>query len=116
MIAESTVPESPELAQRLAAGALGFTQLVVVQRQSTDPTHVYTYHVEGQKPGGGLYVADLTGGRPRLTQLVDAPDGLVLDANVSYDGRTILFSWKRTMQEKLQLYTINVDGTDLTRS
>ena len=112
-IVESNLPESAELAEQLAQGALGFTQLVVVQRQSVDPTHVYTYHVEGQKPGGGLYVADLTCTPPRLTQLVDASQGLILDANVSYDGQTVLFSWKKTLQDKLQLFTIHVDGTAL---
>ena len=47
-IVESNVPESTSLAARLAQGGLGFTRLVVVQRRSVDPTHVYTYHVEGQ--------------------------------------------------------------------
>ena len=111
---ESSLPESSALARALSSGQLGFTRMVVVQRRSIDPTHVYTYHVEGQQPGGGLYVVDLAGGKPRLTQLVDASTGLILDANVSYDGRTVLFSWKRTMQDKLQLFTIGVDGSDLT--
>jgi len=112
-VVESSLPESLELADRLAQGAWGFTRLVVVQRQPVDPTHVYTYHVEGQKPGGGLFVADLTSTPPQLTRLVDASDGLILDANISYDGTTVLFSWKRTMQDKLQLFTIQVDGTHL---
>ena len=85
--------------------------MAVVQRQPVEPSHVYTYHVEGQQPGGGLYVVDLSSGKPQLTQLVDAATGLILDANVSYDGQTVLFSWKRTMQDKLQLYTIGVDGS-----
>jgi hypothetical protein len=114
-LVESRLPESAELAGQLTQGVLGFTRLIVVQRQSVDPTHVYTYHVEGQKPGGGLYVADLASEMPRLTQLVDASSGLILDANVSYDGNTVLFSWKKTMQDKLQLFTINVDGTQLTQ-
>ena len=86
-IVESSLPESAALARQLAGGELGFTKLVVVQRQQFDPTHVYTYHVEGQKPGGGLYLVDLASGKPRLTQLVDASEGLILDANVSYDGQ-----------------------------
>ncbi|MHB8955053.1 MAG: HzsA-related protein [Pirellulaceae bacterium] len=114
-IVESALPESAELARQLASGELGFTQLIVVQRHEFEPSHVYTYHVEGQRPGGGLYAVDLSNGEPSLTRLVDASDGLVLDANVSYDGRTVLFSWKRTMQDKLQLFTINVDGTQLTQ-
>ncbi len=114
-VVESTLPESAPLAERLTRGDWGFTRLVVVQRAAIEPSHVYTYHVEGQTPGGGLYLVDLAGGTPRLTQLVDASAGLILDANVSYDGTTVLFSWKRTMQDKLQLFTINVDGTALTQ-
>ena len=114
-VMESSLPESSCIGASLSSGQLGFTRLVVVQRQPIEPTHVYTYHVEGQQPGGGLYVVDLAGGKPRLTKLVDASAGLILDANISYDGRTVLFSWKRTMQDKLQLYTIGVDGTDLTQ-
>ena len=112
-ILESTLPESSSLAQQLSAGTFGFSQLVVVARHAVDPTHVYTYHVEGQRPGGGLYVLDVASPTPQLRQLVDASAGLVLDANVSYDGKTVLFSWKKTIQDKLQLYTINVNGTDL---
>ncbi len=114
-ILESTLPESSQLAGRLAAGEFGFTQLALVQRHSIAPSHVYTYHVEGQQPGGGLFLLDLASGKPQLRKLVDATDGLILDANVSYDGTTVLFSWKRTMQDKLQLFTIRVDGTHLTQ-
>ncbi len=115
VVVESNVPESTELGERLSAGEFGFTKLIVVERQAVDPTHVYTYHVEGQKPGGGLYMVDVSSSEPQLTRLIDARDGLVLDANVSYDGQTVLLSWKKTIQDKLQLYTINVDGTHLTQ-
>lgn len=114
----SHIPESAELTRRLRGGELGFNSLILINRHAVNPSHVYTYHVEGQKPGGGLYRLDLapTGkddSGPRLTQLVDASDGLVLDANLCYDGETVLFSWKQSMSDKLQLYTINVDGSNL---
>ncbi len=120
LVMESAVPESTSLARRAATGQLGFDSLVVIERHAVSPTHVYTYHVEGQQPGGGLYRLDWAPpaangdtAEPQLTKLVDATDGLILDANVSYDGSTILFSWKQTIAEKLQLYTINVDGSNL---
>ncbi len=109
----ASVTEDPVLCQQLRKGLLGFSQLVVVQRREINPTHVYTYHTEGQQSGGGLFVADLTADPPQLTQLIDAADGLVLDANLSYDGTTVLFSWKRRIDQKLQLYTIRVDGSEL---
>lgn len=92
---------------------LGFQKLVMIQRQPLDPTHVYTYHVEGLKPGGGLFVADVAGGQPR--RLVDASDGIILDCQVSYDGARILFSWKRAMNESFGIWSIGADGSGLSR-
>ena len=87
--------------------------MVVVRRRHLTPSHVYTYHVEGLSKGGGLYVADFKEGVVRC--LVDASEGIVLDAQVSYDGRQILFSWKRTMREPFAIWRINVDGTGLEK-
>lgn len=92
---------------------LGFHSLVMIQRPPLEPTHVYTYHVEGLKPGGGLDIVPLDGGAPR--RLVDAGTGIILDCQVSYDGKRILFSWKRTMDEPFGIWSIGVDGTGLVR-
>ncbi len=85
--------------------------MVVVKRHHLPPTHVYTYHVEGLSKGGGLYVCDF--GKEEIRRLVDATQGIVLDAQVSYDGKQILFSWKRNMNEPFSVWRINVDGTGL---
>ena len=87
--------------------------MVVVKRHHLKPSHVYTYHVEGLSKGGGLYVCDFAKGEVR--QLVDATEGIVLDAQVSYDGKQILFSWKRTMSEPFAIWRINADGTGLEK-
>ena len=96
----------------MQAGALGFDKLVMVQRRPLNPTHVYTYHVEGLEQGGGLYTQTVANGK--LTQLVDASNGLILDCQVSYDGKQVLFSWKRTMQEPFKIWRVNADGSGLT--
>ena len=87
--------------------------VVVVQRRALRPSHVYTYHVEGLSKGGGLYVADFA--KDEVRRLVDATEGIVLDAQVSYDGRQILFSWKRTMSEPFAVWRVNADGTGLAK-
>ncbi|MCX5683187.1 MAG: discoidin domain-containing protein, partial [Planctomycetota bacterium] len=86
------IEESPELAAALAEGKLGFRQVLVIQRRPINSTHVYTYHVEGFQAGGGLFV--YTVGQPEgsLKQIFAAPEGQILDADVSYDGQEILFS------------------------
>ena len=105
---------SSELALAEAkAGALGFDTLLVVQRWPLNPSHVYTYHVEGLAKGGGLFTLSLRDGK--LTRLVDASDGVILDCQVSYDGKQALFSWKRSMSEPFKIWRINTDGSGLTR-
>ena len=94
-------------------GEFGFKKFIVVQRHPVNSSHVYTYHQEGLKPGGGLWVADVSGGKVEKKKIVDSSDGEILDANLHYEGRTILFSWKKTMKAYFQLYTINVDGGGL---
>ena len=92
--------------------SLGFESLVMVQRQPLNPTHVYTYHVEGLAKGGGLFTRNLKDGK--LTRLVDATDGIILDCQVSYDGKQILFSWKRTLESPFGIWRIDADGSNLT--
>ncbi len=106
-------PQSRRLAEDLRAGELGFRSLVVVHRHATEPTHVYTYHNEGFKPGGGLYVFTPDHNAGQLRQLVASPQGQILDCDVSHDASEILFSWRKTKDEFYQLYRIKVDGTAL---
>ena len=109
------VQESPDLAAMIAEGRCGFTKLLVIQRKEINPTHVYTQHVEGFSPGGGLYVYAVgkDPGEGELRRLVAAGDGQMLDCDLSFDGREILFSWKKNAQDSYHLYTVNADGTDL---
>ena len=120
---------SPVLRERLAAGELGFRDLLVIRRHHLSTSHVYTYHAEGFQPGGGLYVASPATGQ--LRELVQAGAGMIIDADLSYDGKEVLFSWKRGGKpcnslahvptrhctdnpgETFQIFRINVDGSGL---
>ncbi|MFC1736511.1 hypothetical protein ACFL1X_10350 [Candidatus Hydrogenedentota bacterium] len=113
-----SLPESVQLREKLVEDKLGFDSVVAVKRHAVDPTHVYTYHVEGFRPGGGLYVTSFhddngtVGVKSR--ELVSTPDGQILDCNLSFDGKEVLFSWKKKHDVKYVIYRINVDGTGLT--
>jgi hypothetical protein len=108
-------PPPSRLKQDLLSGALGFRSLLVIQRKELNPTHVYTYHVEGFQPGGGLYVFTPDDKDGQLRELVASPQGQILDCEMSYDGKELLFSWKKDSQTPYHLYRINVDGTGLTQ-
>ena len=105
--------ESPELAAAVRAGQLGCDKLILVERHELNPSHVYTTCCEGFQPGGGLYVLSPPTPDGKLTKLVDSPDGQIMDCDLSYDGREIIFSWRRTGREPYHLFRINADGTGL---
>ena len=88
-------------------------RLLVVQRHEIDSSHVYTYHNEGFRPGAGLWVLPTRAPGGRARQLVDSPTGQILDCDLSYDGQTVLFSWRQTGDEGYHLWTIRVDGSEL---
>ena len=125
---EADFESSPGLAARLALGQLGFDKLVLIQRRELNPSHVYTYHVEGFGAGGGLCIYELnasgatvySGRSPgpimppgRMTQIVPSPEGQILDCDLSYDAKEILFSWRRRQLDGYQVFVVNVDGTNL---
>ncbi len=106
------IPESPQLASGLKTGQLGFTKLLVIQRYHINSSHVYTYHCEGQRNGGGLFILDVADGS--LRRLLDSTDGQIQSCDLSHDGRTVVFGWRKgRTNEPYQLYTINIDGTGL---
>jgi hydrazine synthase alpha subunit-like protein len=90
-------------------------RLVSIKRYEILATHVYTYHYEGFQAGGGLYVTSVRDPQGDRRELVATPTGQILDCDLSYDGQVVLFSWRRTEDEGYHLWTINVDGTNLTR-
>jgi cytochrome c553 len=49
----------------------------------------------------------------QITTLLDDPQGAVRDPIISYDARTILFSYCRKGDEHYHLYTVGIDGKGL---
>jgi hypothetical protein len=87
----------------------GIEELVVVVRNFIGSSHNYTYFNEGFRAGGGLYVFNQDGFR----QLISASRGEILDAELSYDGQQVLFSWKKDGRTNYDIFLVNRDGTGL---
>ncbi|MBM4089674.1 MAG: hypothetical protein FJ276_09640 [Planctomycetes bacterium] len=125
-------PEAAALRQDLIAGRLGFRDILLVKRKPLTISHVYVYHVEGFRPGGGLYVFTPDEGGGRLKCIFDAGEGMITTADLSYDGREIVFAMRRgghvasnpvahiedisryaDEASNYHVFRIGVDGTDL---
>ena len=50
-------------------------------------------------PGAALRVLRFDNGKPVIETLLEDTDGVIRDVDVSYDGQTILFSWKKSDRE-----------------
>ena len=87
-------------------------KLLVIQRHEINASHVYTYHYEGFQAGGGLYVVSRKDPNNRKL-LVESPTWQILDCDLSYDGRTAVFSWRKNQNEGYHVWSIGVDGTGL---
>ncbi|MHC4242188.1 MAG: ankyrin repeat domain-containing protein, partial [Planctomycetota bacterium] len=81
-------------------------KLLAIKRHEINATHVYTYHYEGFKAGGGLYVFDVHHPEKEPVELVSTGTGQILDCDLSYDGKVVLFSWRRREDEGYHIWTI----------
>ncbi|MCP4256250.1 MAG: hypothetical protein GY774_01830, partial [Planctomycetes bacterium] len=97
----------------LSAILCDVNKLLVIKRHEINASHVYTYHYEGFKAGGGLYIFDVRHPEKEPVELVSTPTGQILDCDLSYDGEVILFSWRKREDEGYHIWSIRVDGTQL---
>jgi len=93
--------------------------LIFAARQPGKDGHWYAnfgYYAESEKlptygDGGKLYRLNLKTGN--LTCLLDDPGGAVRDPQVHYDGKKILFSYRKGGSPYYHLYEIKADGSGL---
>jgi hypothetical protein len=113
MVFAAPVPEGslPGDAPKLKPAKVDIEKLLVVQRHPIDSSHVYTYHTEGFRAGGGLFVFAQKSNE--LRRLVDAGDGQILDCDLSFDAKKVLFSWRKSKDDGYHLFTVNSDGSAL---
>jgi len=106
--------------EALAANPLlsGQPLLFVVRRQyARDHHNTATMFQTGEinsgsfQGGGALKTIDLTTGQVKT--LLDVPEGVARDPDVSFDGTKILFSMRRNRKDDYHLYEIHADGSAL---
>lgn len=130
---EEKTPAARALRRELLSGKLGFRKILLVKRKPLNTSHVYVYHVEGFRPGGGLYVFTPDEEGAEMKCIFDAGEtAMITTADLSYNGREIVFAMRqggdvasqpvahiedisRYQEEKsnYQIFRINIDGTGL---
>ena len=60
-------------------------------------------------PGAALCLWEMSGTTPVVRTLIDDPRGVIRDPDVSYDGRRVLFAWKKSeRQDDYHLYELEL--------
>jgi len=103
----------------LAGPMAGVDEIVFACRQLNYDGHWYAnfgYYADSSerkayRAMGRLCKLNIRTGR--LTVLLDAPQGTIRDPQVHYNGRKIIFSYRKAGTEHYNLYEINSDGTGL---
>ncbi|MGC8828375.1 MAG: hypothetical protein ACP5TE_01200 [Verrucomicrobiia bacterium] len=76
-----------------------------------DDENKKAYPGNGKPDAGKILVLNIKTGTVRV--LFEDPGGSVRDPCVHYDGKKILFSYRRNNTDYFKLYEINIDGTNL---
>lgn len=110
--------------QRL--GQLGIDRVIFTTRLKYDDPHWYAnigyycddenkkaYSGNGKPDESMLYVLDVAEGKVMV--LLDGKGGSIRDPRLHYDGRTVLFSYRRSESDFYNLYEMQIDGTGLRR-
>ena len=118
----STAQAEPSLREAAFAGPMKHvSEIVFAARRFAGDGHWYAnfaYYASEDQPkayaqGGQLCKLDVATGQVKV--LLDAPEGSVRDPVVHYDGKTILFAYRKPGTEHFHLYTIQSDGSGLTQ-
>ena len=64
------------------------------------------------RPGAALKKLDLSEGG-EVTTLLEAPDGVIRDPRVHWDGERVVFSMRRDREDSFHIYEISADGSGL---
>jgi hypothetical protein len=66
------------------------------------------------RPGSALCLLRYDGSRTEVETLLDDPNGVIRDPDVSFDGRRVLFSWKKSdLQDDYHLYEMDLRSREL---
>lgn len=104
-----------EKAKNILAGK----QIIYIERDQYAPDHhnTATLFQSGEinensfAPGGAMRIFDVDSRKSRT--LIETQKGVVRDPEISFDGKKVIFSMRKSKEDFYHIYEINIDGTGL---
>ncbi len=92
----------------------GIEEILFIRRLTNTGTHIYTEYVDSEwLPGGGLCTLNLKTGKVREIAPELTKDGVVGWFDLSFDGKKIVFDFKKGPDDGYRVYEVDVDGSNL---
>jgi len=108
-------PSAEEIAAtRDAVGRLaGTDEIIFIKRLTYTANHYYTEFINARwSPGGNICVLSLKDGTVREL-LPELTGGVFCRFDLSFDGKRVVFDYKKAPLEGYRIYEANIDGTGL---
>lgn len=102
-----------------AKEVLAGKQIIYIERDQYAPDHhntatLFQYGEINEKsfaPGGAMRIYDVDSRTSRT--LIELKNGIVRDPEISFDGKKVIFSMRKSPEDFYHIYEMNLDGTGL---
>lgn len=101
------------------ANPTSFDEILYIERAQYAPDHHNTEtmfqlnEISPEKFQGGSFLKALNIKNGTERTILESPNGVIRDPELSFDAKTILFSWRKNREDFYHIYEINIDGTNL---
>lgn len=116
---QAQLPKKDIFLSEKAKNVLAGKQIIYIERDQFAPDHhntatLFQYGEINENsfaPGGAMKIFDVDSRKSRT--LIEITDGVVRDPEISFDGKKIIFSMRKSKEDFYHIYEMNVDGTGL---
>lgn len=116
---QAQLPKKEIFLSEKARNVLAGKQIIYIERDQFAPDHhntatLFQYGEINENsfaPGGAMRIFDIDSRKSKT--LIEMKDGIVRDPEISFDGKKIIFSMRKSKEDFYHIYEMNVDGTGL---
>lgn len=116
---QAQLPKKSISLSNKAKQVLAGKQILYIERDQYAPDHhntatLFQYGEINEKsfaPGGAMRIYDVDKKTSRT--LIELKDGIVRDPEISFDGKKVIFSMRKSAEDFYHIYEMNLDGTGL---
>ena len=116
---QAQLPQKEIFLSEKAKSVLAGKQIIYIERDQFAPDHhntatLFQYGEINENsfaPGGAMRIFDVDSRKSKT--LIELKDGIVRDPEISYDGKKVIFSMRKSKEDFYHIYEMNIDGTNL---